>query len=1390
MSQPPTRPRRRWLWIFLGGFALGCVVIVSVLLLPPVQGWLVRRLLPTQGNWKLNFERIGVGPTGVDASGLTFAMPGLSASSAPIAIRVAPSRLFSKRELRVERVEATKIRVIFTPSEYPPSDSFDGILRVLQLPLPWALDTAQLDGDIVVRDGGESRLAGNFSLRGGGVTSSTPGVFAYELSANSLILPVGPENKFSSAGTIRISQMKDHRIGSIVLDGDLKLPVYGKLSFPPGRIHFEINPSPKGEAYLAQLSLGEAVRVTLEATLDLQNQMLQGRTTVVADETAASSLLGAKSPKAKLTGELAFALNVRNGDLTADCKGDLDAADWSRMMPQLALVDALKGHLTAAITRHSDRLVLTSLNASLRAEKSNAAVILAIRQPVEFPKISGRPLADLSLQQWPIEWANPFLEKTGLQLSPGKLSAAWAVSLNDQHAAVLTPTEAATLAPIAVTGAGVPRLPSHSLSFRPRAEVSASACLVNVEDLSIRSTAGDYIDGQFTLSRRTETGLIATTGRLQATLPTVFSKADEKPPFRLEASWDGSLGGTKLHLSGLQLAALSEDRPSPLLSFNVQRPFDFNLDSSTTPATYHVFSSEPAEPLVTFIADHFPLSWLSKWIPNQTMTGTLVAGTSTLRAESDGSFIFETRKPWQFNGVSVVAEPGDTNSKWDAHLAPEIRIHGDQFAVVLKDLLATDTAGNRVSGQISAAGGLDAKNLSASLALEAELPALPHSEKSFGALQGKLHGKFHAVNSRIMGADEFGLQVTGATGNVFSIEAPRPFIFGLSNSDMLVMSTLAPLQIKLGAFPLAWSQPWLQDLNLEGNCSPVDLTLSAQIDRYALRAIGPVKLDHVSARRGNRDLIRDATLSFIPGADFSVIGVTKPKFQFVYTGNAYATDVQADFAGRHAIDADVAVGFKGNEATLLPDLVNFSSRTDFSALPNAAEFGLPVRGVIVTRINGDLLGGKPVELWSRLSGVPAQKPDQSLPPLEITLRGKVSLENVFTGGVELLLATTPQPTDASFNVKLNLLEGGLDITSAFRSKFIDGSSLLALARAFPSSATPANAKIIPETKGRLHDTSYAAFPFWGELTGSFDLDIGAFEFSPYRIEQIRGRLDATHTSLDLHDLSGEMFAGRLGGGVKIEHSSGITTGEHTLAGGFHIQQFESARVVQTVFPNQLASVDAKIDVRANVASHGNSFVSLIDQSTAGFSVDGSNGLIRLTVPKSDLISTAAVFGGTVLLSPELRALGRLLKKFAEMPVDELHITGRKTATGEVTLDEFRFESPQARLLGHGRVTVEKDEPLMQRPLQLSLQLAAKDELAVILSGMSLLEKKPRADGFRAMNAPFEIGGRAGAPDTTALYDLFAKAVSGSHGTWGFLMRKAQSEMDHRKPVAPAGVSAP
>jgi hypothetical protein len=514
-------------------------------------------------------------------------------------------------------------------------------------------------------------------------------------------------------------------------------------------------------------------------------------------------------------------------------------------------------------------------------------------------------------------------------------------------------------------------------------------------------------------------------------------------------------------------------------------------------------------------------------------------------------------------------------------------------------------------------------------------------------------------------------------------------------------------------------------------------------------------------------------------------------------GTAHLTNGAVLVKGEPAVDVDLAVGFIGNDKRVLPRGIEYVTRADFrplSGIPALVQAGLPPRGTFTARLNGDLLGQAPLEFWSRLEGVPAVDGKRILPAVETTAHGHMSPEQTVSADVAVRVATTPRPTDAAFDVTLNLRQANLEVASGLRSRFFDAAEVLALVDAFTPKAAAASPPVATarSTTAQAAPRVYAQLgqPLWSALRGHFDLELGTVRYSPYQIDGIRGRLELSDRALSLSHLTGEMFAGRWSGNVQIAYRPENKTADHALKGEFTIEQFDSARIVQTVFPTELASVAARIDLHSTVQSEGNALFELMDRAAGSFTAEGRQGVVRLAVPKQEMAATAAVFGGTILLSPELRALGRLLKKFAEMPVDQLRVEGARSAGGDITLNELRLDSPQARLLAHGRIPVVAGEPLMNRPLELAIDLAAKDEMAVILGGMNLLEKKPRADGYRALKDKFVVGGKAGEPDTRPLYDLLAKAVMGSKGTWGFLMRKVQDQVNKKKPTATTAAPSP
>ncbi len=1391
-SHRPARRRRRWPWIFLGGLLAGSALVIGLLLTPPIQGWLLRRLVASQPGWRVDFEKFGAGPTGFELHGLDFAMPGLNASSAPIALRIAPGRLLNRRELRIERVEARKLLVTLTPAELPTSpEPFAGVLQLLQSPLAWALDEAQLDGEIAVREGGQSIVIGSFVINGGGASPEAAGEFSYELTLNSTLLPPGPDNKVRSRGRARLTQGADHGLRQIVVEGDLTLPRYGPLALPTGKFSLHLTATPAGEDYRAQLELGSAGRFEFAGHLDAPRAKLTGRATAHADQSLVASLAGEKLPTAALDGTADVTLDLREGDLDLALAGNLDARDWARLAPELAVVDAFQGRLTAALSRRAGKLSLTRADATLIGEKSSATLRVALSAPVDPTALPRSPVATVRLERLPLAWANPWLAASGLVLDPADLSAAWNLILPaDRSSVQLSPIQPLEIAALGLKGTKLPALPPLRLAFNPHLTFSTTEAVLTIDDFVATTTPGDRLTAKLAARYDLLNAIAHTSGELSGAAPTLLSGADRPLPFTLDARWDATLAGTELRLKTFALTAQAS-AGTPCFALQLLQPLTLDLDQLTTPAT----TSTAEWARLTFA--RFPLDWVSRWLPPYQLAGTLAAGESVLRSSVDGQLTFETTTPWRLVETSV-GVGGKTFFAGEASVAPDIAIHADRYTAELRNLEASHRDGSRIHGSISAEARAQDRKASTTIALDAELPALPHSATTFGPLFATLRARSHNETDTIVVVDAFELRVRNRDRELLALNAPAPFLVGMSGSGMLTAGTVAPLTLTTDELPLAWLKPWLDGIEAEGTLQPAEFALTAQLTKFLLRPVKPVHVRDFSARVAGRDIAHEMAFTASPGLDLTLICMPFPTFQLGYSGIAHLTHGTVDVGGKRAVDVDAALSFIGNDQTILPNAIDYTTRADFAELsrvPALAGSGLPTRGTLVARAHGDMLGQAPIEAWMRLEGLPASDNSRVLPALEITASGKVSRQQTVAGSVEVRLETLPRITDAKFDAALNLTAGKLEIASGFHSQFFDAAEALAFWEGLYSPPAPPEKNSPPtasrsgamtaklETPARKPTYAQLGVPFWSHLRGHFDLDLGRVRFAPYQIDRLRGRLDLREHELVLGNLSGEMFAGRWSGQLRVDYHPENKTADHAASGEFRIEQFDSARVVQTVFPTELASVDAKIDVRSTVRSRGNALFELIDRAEGDFTIDGRQGIVRLTAPKQDFAATAAVFGGTVLLSPELRALGRLLKKFAEMPVDQLRVSGARNESGDVQLREFRIDSPQARLLAHGKISAREGEPLMNRPLELSIELAAKEEMAVILGGMSLLEKKPRADGYRSLKEPFELRGKAGAPDTRPLYDLFARAVLGSKGTWGFLMRKAQEKMNKTKPPA-------
>lgn len=1388
-TAPEPRRRRRWLLI-LGGVALGGVLVAGFLRIPAVQLWLLKRAVGMKEGWRVDFRTFSADPGGIESSGLAFAMPGIEASAEPVNIRLQPLALLSRRELQIEAVEVDRLRLTLTPARFAaggPSAPFRGVLPLLRAPLAWSLEKGAVNGRVEVRDEQQALGTGYLRMSGGGLTARQSGRFSYELTADSVILRPSPAHRLHSAGTITLTPNETNGVGRIELDGDLRLPHYGAIALPAGRLTLSLEATERGERYRAVLTAG-AASVEFNADFDAEKNELAGTVRVRADDTVLVGLLGDARPALGLDGEISFKAHLATHELMASLAADLTGGDWQKLVPELASADRAVARLQAALSRRAGKLQIDHASLDLRGATTPLTARLELTEPVPLPRPPATPVARLTFERWPVIWLNSWLKKRGLEVAGAEFAGAWSLALAENKRLTLASLRPATIGPLTLTGGGLPTLPELHLSFDPTLEFSPGAFDLRVPAIALSGATGDRLEGGFSLRRDHVEKRTQLAAEIRGPLPTLLTGPERPLPFSLAARAEAGLTAGAIDLQRAEFRLFTAPDAPPAVAVDLVQPMRVNTGQAKLAAASPDF--------LRLRWGGTPLDWLGRWLPTGWEIGGKVgAGESLLRQESDNAFTLHTPVPWEWNGARVRVG-GREFFSGSAHLAPALKIDPATVELRLADFVAEDDRRNRLTGLFAVTAGRRDNALAAQLALAADLPELDHSAGAFGPLRATVELAARRFDGNLFAAERFEFSLRNADQELLSLAASEPFLVGFNAARAFAVGTVSPLRLRTGEIPVDWLQPWLPVHTVRGVFEPAEYHFTAELQKYRVRPVRPLRLRDLSIDSATAPLVRAADLAVAAGADVEFHLNLLPKFAVGYRATLRGEGGELAVGGHRAADLEFALDFIGNEKRVLPQTLDLTLRADLAVLHELpiADRHLPAAGNLVLRTSGDLLGRQPVTFQARLSGVPTADGKRVLDPLELNARGKIdsSADDAHVAfDIGVRFGDPARLSDLAFQAKVSPEHDSLEVASTIRGARLDFAEVMAWQSAF---AAPARARPKPAATGRTASRLIARFlpgraaaanadapapPFWHLVRGSLDLEIGAVEFAPYRIENVRGNLRLTDREFTLSRLEGRMFEGNWGGQVRVQHDPAAAGAAHTLDASFRIAQFDSARVVQTVFRRDTAVVEAKVDVEADFTSRGDRLPDLIASASGGFAARTRNGVVRFALPNSEMNSSLAVLGGAVTFSPELRALGRLLPKLAEMPVEDLRLAGRVDASGEVRLSEFALNSPQARFTGRGRVAATSDA-IMSRPLDLSLNIAAKDEMAVILGGMKLLERQKDAAGFQAVREKLTVGGKAGEPDLRPLYDLLARSVSGSTGTWGYLMRKVQADVDKRR----------
>ncbi len=1391
-TPPPARPRsrgRRRPWLAAGALLLTLAVLaLATLTLPPVQRALVRRALVRAGATDIDLAGLRITPFGLAAQRIAFSRGGLRVAAAPVAVRLRPSRLIFRRTLDVTLLSVAKLEISSASEAAPvpaapaspaaaPAAGFRGLLRGLHLPFFLAVEQVDLAGDFTLRRGAETAGRWSWTVRGGGLAPGRTGAWDWTGIAD----PAAPRPlAWSGAGRLRLTEAGEEK-------GLSRADLTGKVTPPPASapaLDFTVSlvAGPEGETYQVRATAGPGESLELNGGYAAATDLLSGRVTAAAGPELAQRLLGPGLPAATATLSADFSWHPRGQAIELALSLGADAAGLAAWRPNLAPLGTAHLQVDASLRRAHGAWTLDRGLADLTSGNPESLILEAeTLHPVVISPLALSPeaIARVRIGRLPLAWANPWLASAGLTFGAGEISGSWnllhpAAEGSQAPAFVLDPAEPLAAGPVEAKRAGAPALPALTLRASPRLEVSAGGTRLLLGDLHLASAGGDSLD--LRTDSAWSAGSVRSQGSLDANLPTLLGGAGQPGPFLVTGRWALRHEGSLLRIEALQLATRPAPRAPASFTLALSQPVDLDLA--------HPGASLAAMPedLAALQAQGLPLGWISRWLPGRELAGTWASGESRIRFVPGHGFTLETTEPWKLAGLRL-GEGGRELFRGDLAVAPAAVFGPAERWLRLAGLDVRDRRGPWLRGQAglslrgkddSAAGGI---------ALQGEMPEPSRWHGTFGLLSFSLSASARLAPN---GADlqRFNLTVTHAQGApLLALTSAEPVHLERTPSAEWLASATSPLRLVTGQIPLAWLNPLLapRKTTVAGVLPPTELQLRLSPRHFQLAAIAPLAASGFSLVRDGELLVDRGLVRFTPALAGDLTYSLLPVYRLRYDVVAGVTYGYVAAAGTRIALFDGEVQAGGDELRTSTGRASGNLWVDLGALgrlPLLANERLPAKGELRVSLTNDEARTQAVDFRlnvDRLVG----RDDRPGAPLEMT--GHAAMrpgERVGGFAVQALLRSAPRASDLRFNVRIDnqdlsvvgfssKLEGGyvsLDAVRAFAAAFSPARApvpVVAAAAALPAGA-PAPAA--PPRSG----------PPWGPWRGKFDLAIRQLASAPYEIDHLTGQLQVDGQSFVLHQLSGDLLGGRWSADFATFYQPGAAGGANALSAHFHLARFDAARVVRLTFPHEPPRLEGLLDLDVSLAGHADQLADLVPRATGTFSLSAQQGVLRLTLPNQDMISTSLILGGTLTFSPEMKALGRVVRQLQQTPFDRLAASGRLEADGNLRLEEFRLDSPQLRLAASGELANAKASELMKEALKLQATIAARSDLGTVLAGLKLLGP-PGPDGYRSLTEPFEIGGTVGQPDFRPLYDRLARAASGSSGSWGLIMRKVEAE---------------
>jgi hypothetical protein len=287
-------------------------------------------------------------------------------------------------------------------------------------------------------------------------------------------------------------------------------------------------------------------------------------------------------------------------------------------------------------------------------------------------------------------------------------------------------------------------------------------------------------------------------------------------------------------------------------------------------------------------------------------------------------------------------------------------------------------------------------------------------------------------------------------------------------------------------------------------------------------------------------------------------------------------------------------------------------------------------------------------------------------------------------------------------------------------------------------------------------------PFWKAVNGKVEVDLKRIVYGKDSvISDVRGTAVITDSKLSVDGVEGKFKENpfKLAGGLTFAANQ---PKPYALIASADVRNFDVGAFLRDANPSEKPALESTVTLSAKLNGNGGTLEDLTKNAYGRFDLNGGKGMLRALMRRGQ---SAEVMGGLATLAGAIGAakgsdtavaIAELTRFFAEIPFDNLRMQVERGSDLKLKISSLEIVTPVLRVTGAGGTTTgtSNTEEIPNQPIQIALQLGAKEGIAHLLNRINVLGATQDEKGYQLLSRSYTMGGTVAKPDADSLWKTF------------------------------------